>query len=129
MVNPFIWFELFLYGLPPLAAYLAVIWLKPYLKRLPILPLNPALLLTPMWMACIHAFSLLIFSFSILPVVVLVICFMVGCHLFDYIRRVDRFEFRPYLWQVSPYIFIGLTLSLLSIAVLRIVTYFYHPPL
>lgn len=125
MTNEFIWSELLLYIIPIVVIFGVQIYGRGYLKYFEGFPLNLSILLIPLWFVLIHLFSVLIFSFSLLPYILFISAFLLGLHLYDYIRRVDVFTFKAYYGPASARLFLILTSFLMGLIILRVYTYFF----
>lgn len=124
MTNSFIWSELGLYLIPILIVFLVQRYGQGYLKYFDNIPLSLSIILIPLWLTLIHLFSVLIYSFSLIPFVLFISAFLLGLHLYDYIRYVDEFTFRDYYQPASSYLFIILSAFLFGLICLRVYTYF-----
>lgn len=125
MTNNFVWSEILLYVVPLIIIALVQRYGAPYLKYFDKYPLNLSMVLIPLWLVLIHIFSLLIYSFSLVPYVLFISAFLLGLHLYDYIRRVDVFTFRQYYILASARLFLILSSFLIGLALLRFYTYFF----
>ena len=124
MINAFIISELLLYILPPVIIYLLLNrfqYIFTYFKNW---PLNLSLLLIPLWLTLIHCFSILIFTYSLLPLAIFLTIFVLFIHLYQYIRLIQVFHFKKYYPLASRLAFLCFSSFLLSLVILRIFTYF-----
>lgn len=124
MTNTFIWAEVLLYLVPPIIIFVVNKYLKSYLKYFRGYPLNLAILLLPLWLVLIHLYSLLIFGFSLVPLILFITAFVLGIHLYDFIRRIDKFTFKKYYLPASQLIYTMFSVFLMGLIILRIITYF-----
>ncbi len=120
-MSPFIWPEILLFALPIVGALYGVIILKPQIAEYPI---SVATCLLPTWLMVIHSLSVLVFNFSILPLLFLVSFFVLGLLLFDYIRQIETFYALDFLEIALRSLFMMWTVFLFAMVLVRIVSYF-----
>lgn len=111
--------EILQYILPLAMIYLVNRYFRSYLKFVPSWPLTMAIILIPTWLVLIYNFGWIIFGFNLLPFSILLTSFMLGLHLYDYIRRIDRFYIQNYYLPASELIFLSLTAFLVGLILLR----------
>lgn len=122
MINQFIWPEIFLFAWPILSMYFGVMILKPQIHDYNV---TVATCLLPTWLLIINAFSLLIYNFSILPLLFVLSIFIVVLALHDYIRQVKEYFIADFLVVALRVLFISWTFFLVGIMVTRVVSYFF----
>lgn len=123
MTNSFVLGELLLYFVPVAVVYLLVNEFKPLLSYFKRWPLSVALVLLPLWMVLIHAFSSLIFGYSLLSLALFLAMYCLFVHLYFYIRTIDVFTFKGYYLKAANILFFALSAFLFSLIVLRFITY------
>lgn len=124
MINHFIWGEILLY-----ATILGGIYYFPRWQKSPFpvvwgFPLDAYVMSLPLLISLMYAFSSLIFTYSLLPLIFFLTTFAVFVDLYDYLRRVAVFEIKAYLQQGVRVIFLCFLAFLTSLVILRIYTYF-----
>ena len=122
MINQFIWPEIILYAWPFLCMYLGVVILKPAIRDFNV---TVGTCLLPAWLLIINAVSLLIYNFSILPLLFVASIFLVVLALHDYIRTVDTFYIADFVPVALRVLFISWTFFLVGIMLTRLVSYFF----
>ena len=125
MASKFQWVEILLFLVPVAVVYVAHKYFRPYLKYFKGWPLSLAIVLTPSWLVLIDSFGWLIFDYNLVPYILFITAFMLGCHLYDYVRRVDEFFYRDYYQPASQLIFMSLTSFLTGLIILRFITYIF----
>ncbi|MBG9981795.1 hypothetical protein HZY86_01555 [Aerococcaceae bacterium DSM 111020] len=120
-MSPFIWPEILLFALPVIGALYSVLILKPHIADYPI---SIATYLLPMWLIVIHALSVLMYNFSVLPLLLLVSFFVLALVLHDYIRQIERFYAMDFLKIALRSLFMMWTIFLFAMLIARIVSYF-----
>lgn len=125
MTNAFVLGELLLYFVPIAVIYLLVNEFQEILTVNKEWPLSLAIVLLPMWMVLIHAFSSLIFGYSLLNLALFLAVYCVFIHLFQYVRTIDTFTIKGYYLKAGNVLFYALSAFLFSLVLLRIFTYFH----
>lgn len=124
MASKFHWVEIILFLVPVIVVYVSDKYFRPYLKYFKGWPLTLAILLLPLWLVLIHEFGWLIFDYNLIPYILFITAFMLGCHLYDYVRRIDEFFYRNYYRPASQLVFTSFTSFLTGLIILRFITYF-----
>lgn len=124
MINNFVFGEILLYLTPPLIIYLLRNKFQYIFDYFSPNRINIQMLLLPLWMSLIRSFSVLIFTYSLLPLALFLTIFVLFIHLFYYIQGISRFEFSKYYPGASKLAFLCLSSFLVGLVLLRIYTYF-----
>lgn len=124
MASEFHWIEIILFLVPVIVVYVSDKYFRSYLKYFKGWPLTLAILLLPLWLVLIHEFGWLIFDYNLIPYILFITAFMLGCHLYDYVRTIDEFFYRDYYRPASQLIFTSFTSFLAGLIILRFITYF-----
>lgn len=122
VISSFSLAEFFQYLFPLAMIYIINRYFRSYLKFLPSWPLTMAIVLIPTWLVLIYNFGWIIFDFNVLPLSILLSSFALGLHLYDYIRRIDRFFFQAYYLPASELLFLSSTAFLIGLILLRWIT-------
>lgn len=122
MINHFIWIEIILYVLPFVTAFYGIFILKPQIKEHSI---TVSTCLLPTWLLIINAFSLLIYNFSILPILFTASVFILVLFLHDYIRRIDKFYMLDFFDDALRILFMSWTFFLVGMMFARLLSYFF----
>ncbi len=124
MASKFQWVEILLFITPIIVVYVSNKYFRPYLKYFKGWPLSLAILLLPLWLVLIFEFGWLVFEYNLVPYILFITAFMLGCQLYDYVRRVDEFFYRDYYQPASQLVFTSFTSFLTGLVLLRFITYF-----
>ena len=117
--------ELLQYLIPVAMIFIIRRYYRGYLKFFPSWPRTLAMVMTPTWIILIYNFGHFIFSFNVLPIIVLIIACLLGIQLYDYVRQIEVFYFQAYYLRASKLIFVFLTIFLLGLIILRWWTLFH----
>lgn len=124
-MQPFAIYELLFYILPIVAIFVAVRFVRPMLREVSSFPLTLPMLWLPLWIVIIEGFGWRLYDMSFFPMWCDIMLLVLWLHYFDYIRRVDAFEWRPYLKIAAKLMFTTSSLLLIGMAILRIFTYIF----
>lgn len=124
MTSPFKLSELLIYLLPPIIIYIVHSNFRRELATGLPFKVTLAMLLIPIWIVNIVLLSKLIYGFSIIHYVLLMVSFALAIHLYDYVRFIDYFSLQKYSIKASKLAFFLLTIFLISLIILRVITYF-----
>ncbi|MGY4104785.1 hypothetical protein ACWOA0_04075 [Ignavigranum ruoffiae] len=124
MINHFVFGEIFLYLVPPLLIYLLQNKFHFVLDYFKTFRINLQILLLPLCLSLIQSFSVLIFTYSLLPLALFLTIFILFIHLYYYIQGIAIFDFKEYFPGAAKLAFLCLSSFLLGLVILRIYTYF-----
>lgn len=124
MVNEFVLGEILLFLVPAFIVHYIKSRQGDFFTIIQGWPLSYSILLLPLCMSLIKAFSLLIFSYSLLSLAIFLTIFILFIHLYDFIKGIPVFHFRDYYLPAARIAFLSLSAFLLGLVILRIYTYF-----
>ncbi|MGO4927186.1 hypothetical protein ACTQ5J_01110 [Fundicoccus sp. Sow4_F4] len=124
MASKFQWVEILLFITPVVVVYMSHKYFRSYLNYFKGWPLSLAIILLPLWLVMIHEFGWLIFDYNLVPYILFITAFMLGCQLYDFVRRVDEFFYRDYYRPAGQLVFMSFSSFLTGLIILRFITYF-----
>ncbi|MDO4775194.1 MAG: hypothetical protein Q4A10_05200 [Aerococcaceae bacterium] len=119
-MQPFAMYELLFYILPILMSVIIVRFIRPLLPEFKAFRLTTPMLLLPLWVVIIEGFGWRLYELSVFPYWCYMVVIVLWIHYFEYIRKVESFEYQAYLRAATNVVFMMSTLLLLSIGIFRI---------
>lgn len=119
MTSSFVWGEVLLYFAPVLVIYAGKVLLPQWTNGRRI-KLSIALL--PLLLVMIHCFSVLIFSYSLIPYTLLMSALLLGLDLYEYIPKITEFKLLDYFERSRRLLFITWGSLAIALGILRMIS-------